>query len=221
MTAVVEKKKSALEMIRKIGWQLTEHDILNQINKIGGFSDLMLKTNSYSWEKEWAEFIRLSSIKLKNLIRLAGSYIEFDERTKNISVSKSFREAVSFYPELKKKAIFSDNCGRITVKAHESILTHILYNLIHNSERYAGKKLLKIKIDCLQAEDKTLIVYQDSGIGIKKADKKRIFERGYSEGSSTGLGLFLIQQFCNFYGWEISEEGEAGKGVKFVIAIPN
>jgi signal transduction histidine kinase len=49
----------------------------------------------------------------------------------------------------------------------------------------------------------------------------KLFSEGFSTGGSTGFGLFLTKKMIDVYGWNITEEGEPGKGVKFVITIPN
>jgi signal transduction histidine kinase len=47
----------------------------------------------------------------------------------------------------------------------------------------------------------------------------KLFELGFSTGKSSGLGLYLVKKMMDVYGWTITEEGEPGKGVKFVITI--
>lgn len=62
------------------------------------------------------------------------------------------------------------------------------------------------------------IIYQDNGIGISDRKKKRIFEDNIEK---TGAhGLTLINRIIESYGWTIKEEGEPGKGVKFIITLP-
>ena len=65
------------------------------------------------------------------------------------------------------------------------------------------------------------MVYEDDGVGIPLENKPSLFKEGFSTGGSTGFGLFLIKKMIDVYGWNITEEGEPGKGVKFVITIPN
>ena len=64
------------------------------------------------------------------------------------------------------------------------------------------------------------IIYEDDGVGISEENKPKLFTEGFSTGGSTGFGLFLIKKMMDVYGWTITEEGEPGKGVRFVITIP-
>ncbi len=90
--------------------------------------------------------------------------------------------------------------------------------MIDNTVKY-GKKTTKIEV-CVQksGDGSDSIVYRDDGVGISSEDKMRLFEKGFGKGS--GYGLFLIKKTCDIYNWKINEEGQAGKGAKFVITIP-
>jgi signal transduction histidine kinase len=68
--------------------------------------------------------------------------------------------------------------------------------------------------------DSLKLVYEDDGVGIPLENKQSLFKEGFSTGGSTGFGLFLTKKMMEVYGWTITEEGEPGKGAKFVIAIP-
>ncbi len=63
------------------------------------------------------------------------------------------------------------------------------------------------------------LVYEDDGVGISEDNKSKLFKEGFSTGGSSGFGLFLIKKMIDVYGWTITEEGEPGKGVKFVIRL--
>jgi two-component system, chemotaxis family, CheB/CheR fusion protein len=103
----------------------------------------------------------------------------------------------------------------------DSILPTIFGNLIDDTVKY-GKKTTQIRIYTVKQLDNSVrLVYEDDGVGIKVEDRERLFEKGFTTGNSTGLGLYLVKKMVEVYGWTISEEGEPGKGVKFVIKIPN
>ena len=67
-------------------------------------------------------------------------------------------------------------------------------------------------------KNKMRIVYEDDGVGIPKAEKKEIFEKGYGKG--TGYGLWLTREICEVYSWTIRETGQPGKGAQFTVTIP-
>ena len=63
-----------------------------------------------------------------------------------------------------------------------------------------------------------VIEYQDDGQGIDPEIRPYLFQRG--RGKNTGLGLFLTREILDITGIQISEQGEVGKGVRFILTIP-
>src|SRR5690606_21149926 len=90
----------------------------------------------------------------------------------------------------------SGNCHH--VQADRKLLRRAVLNLLSNAVKYSppGSKIqLSLTCDDLQ----TVIVVQDSGIGIPEEDQKRLFEafhRGHNVEhiAGTGLGLAIVKQ---------------------------
>jgi len=58
----------------------------------------------------------------------------------------------------------------------------------------------------------------DNGHGIGDQKKESIFS--YWPGVQEGMGLFLVREILGVTGLSIYEEGEPGKGARFVIRAP-
>jgi len=86
-------------------------------------------------------------------------------------------------------------------------LEQILTNLCQNSIKYANplSGSLNIRIFVGAASDGSpLLDVTDNGQGVNPADVDQLFEPFHTTDSkSTGLGLFLVREFCNFNGAEI------------------
>jgi signal transduction histidine kinase len=103
-------------------------------------------------------------------------------------------------------------------------LSNLLSNAIHYTPR-GGTVTLKAKII---AQEKALeVMVRDTGIGISKEEKSRLFSkffRGtqathmYTEGS--GLGLFIVQNIVSKHGGKVSIESEKQKGTTVSFTIP-
>ena len=96
-------------------------------------------------------------------------------------------------------------------------------NLIDNAIKYnkdGGTIFITIN-----SSDNTISI-KDSGIGLKKEDQQRIFERFYRvdkarsvENGGTGLGLSIVKYICNYYEFQIKLNSQYGKGTEFKIKI--
>ncbi len=103
----------------------------------------------------------------------------------------------------------------------DSFLRQIFYNFIDNTRKY-GKKTTTIRVHYEKTDQGNLkLIYEDDGVGIPLENKPSLFNEGFSTGGSTGFGLFFTKKMIDVYGWTITEEGEPGKGAKFIITIPN
>lgn len=102
----------------------------------------------------------------------------------------------------------------------------ILYNLLSNAFKFTspgGKISVEVKFD--ESRSCLFISVQDNGIGIKKEDHSRIFERFYQakHGSNqlgTGIGLSLTRELVNLMKGTINLESEPGMGSIFEVQLP-
>ena len=101
-------------------------------------------------------------------------------------------------------------------------------NLIDNAIKYSEQNI-QISVAVSETPDhKIAIKVQDQGIGIPKAQLKRIFKRFYrvpgqvvARVKGTGLGLFIVQSIIERHGGKImaASEGE-GLGSEFTVLFP-
>jgi signal transduction histidine kinase len=96
----------------------------------------------------------------------------------------------------------------------------IVSNLLGNAFSWTpdgGKILL-----ALAAENRTVSVsVADSGPGIARAERDRIFRPFYTrDGSGTGLGLPIARGLARALGGELRLESEVGKGSRFELRLP-
>ena len=56
---------------------------------------------------------------------------------------------------------------------------------------------------------------EDDGPGISETDRDKVFDSGYSTGSSTGLGLAIIKTIVEAHGWAVTISSSDGGGTRF------
>lgn len=108
----------------------------------------------------------------------------------------------------------------------------IVSNLLSNAFKFTpneGRICISLKagkIDKNHTLETIEISVSDSGIGIGKEFRDKIFNRFFqieSKGkqiSGTGIGLALTQELVTLYGGTISVKSELGKGSLFIVVLP-
>jgi len=104
----------------------------------------------------------------------------------------------------------------------------LVMNILNNGVRYNDSEKPKIDIRFRQENGKLHIRFEDNGIGIEKADAKKIFRKFYqtkrAESLSprgSGLGLYLVQNIAHMHrGKVIAEKRPDKKGSVFTLILP-
>jgi len=113
-----------------------------------------------------------------------------------------------------------------TIVADKHHLTNVIFNLLDNAVKYS-KGSPKITVTTMNEGNKLLLSVSDKGIGIKKEDLKRIFDKFFRVPSGNihnvkgfGLGLSYVQVITKIHHWKIQVKSEPGKGSTFTLLIP-
>ncbi len=111
----------------------------------------------------------------------------------------------------------------------------ILYNFISNAIKFTpegGRIVLRVHINPSDDPNSAYPGFiefwiRDNGIGIKKKDQERIYDRFYQADNSgnkgnsgTGIGLSLAAGLIKKYGGELDISSEYGKGTEFYFRLP-
>ena len=155
-----------------------------------------------------------TSHKKRDKIALANLVIEVEEDLAALAMASEI-ELTSQIKVSQPIAVFGDRTQ----------LYRLITNLVTNAIQYtpAGGK---VTISMIEEHNEVVISIQDTGIGIAKGDRERIFDRFYrvdkarsrSKGGS-GLGLAIARAIALAHNGSLEVQSETGKGSIFTIKL--
>ena len=145
-----------------------------------------------------------------------------------INLTENVFEMLEFTAKKKKiKLTVNKDKGLLTkVIADKEKIEQVLTNLIDNSIKYGKDNgTTEIVIQSLN-EDKIIIRVTDNGVGFKKENYTRIFERffrvdrtGSRSAGGSGLGLAIVKHIIDAHDEKIYVESEFGVGSEFSFTL--
>jgi len=195
---------------------ITRHDILNQLQALDAFTDLLEAFVQDPQGHEYLEYIRTCSTTIRQHIQFTREYQEIGD---NIPIWQNIERlvratVVDWLPASVHLTIQTEGYEILS----DPMLMLALYNLVENSLRH-GKRVTEMSIVLIPHHTGGgRLIFEDNGIGVPASKKSIIFEKGYGE--NTGLGLFLVREILAITGLSIEETGEENKGARFEITIP-
>lgn len=106
-------------------------------------------------------------------------------------------------------------------------MTQVIDNIISNALKYSPDGG-EIRFGVTQSDDMIKVMISDDGMGIPKANVKRIFERFYRADRArsralggTGLGLAIAREMIKAHGGEIWADSEEEKGTTIYFTLPS
>ena len=145
-----------------------------------------------------------------------------------INLTENVFEMLEFTAKKKKiKLTVNKDKGLLTkVNADKEKIEQVLTNLIDNSIKYGKDNgTTEIVIQSLN-EDKIIVRVTDNGVGFKKENYTRIFERffrvdrsGSRSAGGSGLGLAIVKHIIDAHDEKIYVESEFGVGSEFSFTL--
>jgi signal transduction histidine kinase len=194
---------------------MTRHDINNQTTTLMGHMALLKMKQPHLALNEQIRKAEAAAERISSMIQFTKEY-------ENVGVNAPTWQNVR---TLVDRCVKNVHIGRIQVMNDippgvellaDPLVANVFQNLIQNSIRHGGN-VTDIRFSIEEKDGFSAIVYQDNGGGIPEEMKERLFTKGF--GKDHGLGLFLSREILAITGIIITEEGEGGKGAKFVMTV--
>ena len=148
-------------------------------------------------------------------------------------------QAVAGAAAAKRQSVhFSIEPQSLRIAADPRRLRQMLVNLLDNAVKFTpecGSLGLQVTgfhcagdpLDCIGSDRYVRFVVWDTGIGIVREDRDKLF-RPFSQldssltrrHSGTGLGLALVKRMAELHGGHVGVESSPGQGSRFCISLP-
>ncbi len=117
---------------------------------------------------------------------------------------------------------------RSTISVDEMHFTNVLFNILDNALKYRRRDVPpELMMRTRNEGNKIIITIEDNGIGMKKEDAKKVFDRFYRVHTGNrhdvkgfGLGLAYVKKIVTDLNGTIRADSDLGKGTKFIISLP-
>lgn len=228
-------KNKKAEIMRREFTANVSHELKSPLTSINGYAELIATGLAKNDDiKEFGKIINEEGNRLLNIIDDILKLSKLDEENLSegrtiVNIKNVVDQSISRFKRIsdKKNIKIENNMDDLYIKTHESLFTDLISNIYENAIKY-NKVNGKISINYEKNDRGIKLFIEDRGIGIKKEDISRIFERFYVADKqrtrtlkSTGLGLSIVKHICDYLNYDIEVESEYGFGTKFTIFIPS
>jgi len=213
------------------------HELKTPLSLIRLFAETLEldRVKSGERQKEYFSIIRKESERLTQLINniLDFSRIEAGKKEYRFareSLPEVVRETIEsyrFHVEQQGFALKVEIDDTLPpTRIDRNAISQAILNLLNNAVKYSEND--KSIIVTVSREKQTAkIVVADCGIGIARADQKKIFEKFYRASNSlvhdtkgSGLGLSLVEHIVKAHAGTIRVDSRVGEGSRFTIQLP-
>lgn len=231
----LKKQKRKQKMLDKQKKQFTEnvsHELKTPLTSIAGYAEL-IETGFAKQEdiKPFAATIRKQALRLVSLSEdiITLSQLEEDyeqdiifESVDLYAVAKRCVDALSINAKLKNidVRLAGSECY---IKANESLLEDLVYNLCDNAIRY-NKEHGSVDVSVACDDANAILCVRDTGIGIDTKYHDRIFERFFrvdksrsKETGGTGLGLAIVKHAAQLHNAQLEINSKVGSGTQIIV----
>ncbi len=207
------------------------HELKTPLTSISGYAELI--ENGMASEADVAHFAGEIHKNAKRLLTLINDIIKLSEL--DAIENSIYFETVNLYTmaetcvnmlqiNAEKHQVTIEFRGEpCTITANKDMIEELLYNLCDNAIRYnvpGGN----VKVYVGEENGRPVFCVTDTGIGIPKEHRERIFERFYRVDKSrskstggTGLGLAIVKHIVAKHDAKIELNSEVGKGTEIKI----
>ena len=218
VTEMYEREKLRREFTSNVS-----HELKTPLTSILGYAEIMM--NGVARKEDMPEFTRHIYHEAQRMIELVRDLMLISKLEESSPMPKQIINvldtACNVAGRLASKASKHDVVLSVTgdnaeINGIPSVLEEMIYNLLDNAIKY-NKKGGRASISVKKSEGDVILEVSDTGVGIPKSERERIFERFYRVDKShnesiegTGLGLAIVKHGAMLNGAKIELDSDDG-----------
>lgn len=226
-----------LERVRAEFVANVSHELKTPVTAVKGFAETLLAGALYNYRAA-EEFVNIINEEAERLSRLIHDLLELSKieskgfrlRIELLELDAEIKRIVDkLKPQFLKKGLTLTTdlpSEPVIVKADRDQIEQVLLNLLDNSLKYTPGGG-HVEVSLRKDRDDVIVAVKDTGIGIPKEDRPRIFERFYRVDKArsrklggTGLGLSIVKHIIEAHRGRVWVESEPGEGSQFYFSLP-
>lgn len=190
-----------------------------------GFAKMRLTAGQqHALETTEEQVVKLEHLveRLLDLTRLEAGALPLE--LEEVDVAQLMRKAVTMWQALGNghEIVLTRAPERLIAQIDALRIEEVVNNLLDNARKYSPDGG-RIEVSLVESPGEALITVRDHGLGVRPADRPRLFERFYqahSDRSGVGLGLHISRRFVEMHGGAIRAEFPEDGGTRFVVSLP-
>lgn len=228
-------ERKLLEQRKDEFLSIASHELNTPIATIKAYAQILGQYHICNKDQSFASYLSKLEFQIDRLIELVNQLLDASKaQCGKLKLIKEKFNLTDLIKEIAEDLQQTAKGYHITVEgsikkyiiADKHRIGQVLINLISNAIKYSPKSD-KVIIKLASGSKNVKVSVKDFGIGIKKRNLDKIFERFYqvenrirvSQGG-LGLGLYISKQIIKEHNGEIWAESEKGKGSTFIFKLP-
>lgn len=209
------------------------HELKTPLTSISGYAELI--ENGFVTPEDTTRFAIEIHKNAKRLLTLINDIIrlsELDYTDKDVifeecnllEIVKNSIDMLMINAQKQNIHLYVEGTDTLLL-GNRDMLEELIYNLVDNSIRY-NKKGGTVTVTVKKENNNVILLISDTGIGIKKEEQERIFERFYRVDKSrskatggTGLGLAIVKHIVVLHAAHIYVDSEIDKGTEIKVVF--
>ncbi|MFW6121591.1 MAG: sensor histidine kinase, partial [Petrotogales bacterium] len=234
-------KERELDEMRREFISNVSHELKTPLTSIHGYAETLMDMELGDESGVVKQFVNIIEKESGRMTRLINDLLDLEKlesggsgiSMENVNLDEVLEYVNEIIEPLAEESgvkLVYDSKDDINLVGDFDRLVQLLLNLTDNAIKYTttkehGEK--KVWIRTWTDEGNAVIQVEDTGIGIPKEAKERVFNRFFRVDKArsrsmggTGLGLAIVRFIAEKHNGKVNMESEFGKGTTFTVKIP-